>query len=390
MEPCASDESVENHGRTTPVPTMSLSAQAPVISESCSRESLRHKVEGRRAFVNHIKAPEISRGQVLKSNRTLKTTGEVPATLASEDSETDGPQSKSKEVLGSSLVGESLQNELIAWFHEAQWRHRRCKRTISGTPELFSEYIAATYNYEHFNIFLMKFSLQTRQAEYERLVDICYKIASKKSQRDGPMFDRLLAEHGISSTLYSMVKNMLAQEPPPFLDFEEAPSVNWEDRETAEEDVVAHIPVPAGSSRKSNSSWHILEEKLPKHVSDVVTPERVVELPKTTVLKLLEMMRGIVGRSDSQAAAFERRLQANEENFRRHLSAELERHDDAMRKIVSGRIIQLHMHSLKRVRLRREDSTLATEILELLEAAADHGKEGEGVTELPAEDLSSA
>jgi hypothetical protein len=80
-----------------------------------------------------------------------------------------------------------------------------------------------------------------------------------------------------------------------------------------------------------------------KQVVEIFTAKDIAALPQKTAKKLTEMMSGIASRFEAQTKFFENCLCVDKECFQGKLSAQLERHDQAVPCIISSRIIDFSL-----------------------------------------------
>ncbi|EFP93229.1 uncharacterized protein PGTG_19175 [Puccinia graminis f. sp. tritici CRL 75-36-700-3] len=220
--------------------------------------------------------------------------------------------------------------------------------------------------------------------------------------RDGTELSELLFAHGMKNSLYARIGSMLAGEEPPNVDLlakfaftqrasNTNPAHQPEGASGSANDPVS-IPETSSSGGSSNTvsplpsvtsllrppgqpSNIVDRNKPPRHppIDQGLRHQDLVALPQTTICKMIEVMRGIVARSNEQATCFENKLKKDEEKFRTDLSAELERHDTQVRQLICLRIAELKVLGLSRARAHKEDVILPDQIISLLEGAGISG-----------------
>ncbi|KAA1110821.1 hypothetical protein PGT21_032361 [Puccinia graminis f. sp. tritici] len=388
----------------------------------------RHKVSARRCVIGSVKAPPVHPSNTLANTpiTQLETAHGAPIAMSPAPPspitvpptiENTGCPAKLPSMLVRPLQTQFLQYELMSWYHELQYQHARNeKKTKAG--ELFNEYVKRTADVQHYNLFLEGHSLDSREETYHILIGRYYQIKSDLRRNKQANLEELLASFDMSK----QVRQVLAGDPPPRVSYEEALMEDREERDEAREQLSQaqdgpfnpHVPLPGRHTPLSsaNSSPHPANspcttmgpgcgEDVSGSPPPVVEPEELSGLSRHVVCKLFLMMRGLVSRAEGQLACFENKLKNDESNFRDnisnefdrhememrnlladhqlmavrdHLLKEIERHKNRMSCVISGRNIELLVHSDRRRQLRQTDDRLSTQMLEMLEASATESK----------------
>ncbi|PLW17835.1 hypothetical protein PCANC_15567 [Puccinia coronata f. sp. avenae] len=201
----------------------------------------RHKVGAWRCVVNCIKAPLVPASVALRAAHQLSKGDhrtQTPPTLL---------ELKCAPPGSDSAIPITLYYKLICWFHKAQCRHARRAKLIDSpeSQESFLDYLDRTFDYDHFNIFLLVIPLHKRNTAYTLLVGIY--------------------------TLYIKIGQMIARE--------KVPSVSYE-----------HLTGYHGPRGLYDPDSWVGEKK----ASSVVSARDLATVPKDTVIKLMEMLSSIV------------------------------------------------------------------------------------------------
>ncbi|KAA1095510.1 hypothetical protein PGTUg99_034270 [Puccinia graminis f. sp. tritici] len=357
---------------------------------SCSTRP-RHKVQGRRSMFSSINAPVIPKSALPRSPSQSKSRAESAPPQVSTGVIQSPAVIEVPAPCGLPPMSNLVKYELVTWFHELQWIHSQRHKRF-GYAESFTTYVTRTCDREHFNLVLMGMPLEMRNKQFKRLVDMFHTINNRLTMSDGTELAELLFAHGMENSLYAGIGRMLAGEEPPNVDLLEKLAF---DRRFLHHNPANSAKQPASASGSSNNPISVPETSSsggssntavkPSNIVDRNEPPRhppidqglrlpdLVALPQTTICKMIEMMRGIVARSNEQAEWFEKKIKKDEENFRTNLSAELERHDTQVRRLICLRITELKVLELSRARAHKENATLPNEMISLLEQAGIAG-----------------
>ncbi|OAV96040.1 hypothetical protein PTTG_26446 [Puccinia triticina 1-1 BBBD Race 1] len=268
------------------------------------------------------------------------------------------------------LYSDKDKYEVIAWYHAVQAAHTEALKK-SNTRESFQEFVGRTHDGIHYNLLLeiTAIPLQNREENYHILVGKYHEIKCNLRVNPNAILDELLASHNMTEALYTKIGKMLAGDKPPRVSLYESFVMGSQARDEAaakKSQLASDLSqVKAPEPRSSCPTLTTFDQWVRDYNLRVVKSDEISMLPTHIVDQLLEMIKGLEARTNCQNTKFEMRLQRDEETFRDRMSALFERHDNEIRRIMVTRFSDLEIQALVRARLRREDSTLAHQVLDI-------------------------
>jgi hypothetical protein len=124
-------------------------------------------------------------------------------------------------------------------------------------------------------------------------------------------------------------------------------------------------PALEGGVPSSSVENPMIIDGTPEPPSHRANPPAIL-VEKSTVKKVLEIMKGIVDRSESRLAYFELKSVRDQKSFKTAHMAELKRHEEVMNRLLSGRLLEAKAQARMHSEARREISALNAQMEQLI------------------------